>query len=376
MNSPALSNAPPEELLPRSCRAIAGGISVGLHTGAQVYVAREGRVAADFGLGQARPGVPMTADTLMLWLSACKPIGAAAILQLVQRGRLALDVPVASYIPEFAQHGKDAITLWHLLTHTGGFRWITLDWPPRTWDETIARICAAKPERGWVAGEKAGYHPYSSWYILAELVRRADGRDFSTYVRDEIFLPLAMIDSWIGMSAAEYERYGNRMGLIEHVEKGAPSVHRYDSPDGASQLVPGGNAHGPMHDLGRFHQMLLDGGQLNGVRVLEPRSVELMTTPQRVGMFDETFHHVMDWGLGMIIDSKRYGAAVPYGFGEHSSSRTFGHGGSQSSIAFADPDRQLVVAVAFNGMPGEAKHEARMRAFLAALDEDLGLTSS
>ena len=82
----------------------------------------------------------------------------------------------------------------------------------------------------------------------------------------------------------------------------------------------------------------------------------------------------MDWGLGIIIDSNRYGDdTVPYGYGRSSSPRTFGHGGSQSSIAFADPDCRLVVAAVFNGMPGEAKHDARMRAVLAALYEDLGL---
>ena len=64
----------------------------------------------------------------------------------------------------------------------------------------------------------------------------------------------------------------------------------------------------------------------------------------------------MDWGLGTIIDSNRYGVdTVPYGYGKHSSPTTFGHGGSQSSVGFADPERKLVVAVVFNGMPGEAQ---------------------
>ena len=83
----------------------------------------------------------------------------------------------------------------------------------------------------------------------------------------------------------------------------------------------------------------------------------------------------MDWGLGLIIDSKGYGIdTVPYGYGKYSSSRTFGHGGSQSSVGYADPDRKLVVAAVFNGMPGDRAHNIRMRAFLTALYEDLGLT--
>lgn len=371
LTSPA---AQPEQILPRSCAVIDSGMQVGLHVGAQLYAAVDHRVVADFGRGEARAGVPMTADTIMLWLSASKPLTAAAVMQLVERGKLALDEPVASVIPEFAQHGKENITLRHLLVHTGGFRWVILDPLQTSWSETIAQICAARPERGWIPGEKAGYHPYSSWYILGELVRRADGRMIGDYVRREIFLPLGMTDSWIGMPVEERERNRERMGVMLQLDKAEPYPQRYDTPEGAGLLVPGGNARGPMHDLGRFYQMLLGHGELDGARVLSPESVQLMTTPQRVGMFDETFRHVMDWGLGTIIDSNRYGAdTVPYGYGKHSSPRTFGHGGSQSSVAFADPDRKLAVAVVFNGMPGEAKHDIRMRALLAALYEDLGL---
>ena len=366
--------AQPEQILPRSCAVIDSGMQVGLHVGAQVYAAVDNRVVADFGRGEARPGAAMTADTIMLWLSASKPVTAAAVMQLVERGSLALDEPVAAVIPEFAQHGKERITLRHLLVHTGGFRWVILDPAQTSWSDTIAQICAARPERGWIPGEKAGYHPYSSWYILGELVHRADGRMIGEYVRQEIILPLGMIDSWIGMPLEERERHRERMGVMLQLDKAEPYPQRYDTPEGAGLLVPGGNARGPMHDLGRFYQMLLGHGELDGARVLSDESVELMTTPQRVGMFDETFRHVMDWGLGTIIDSNRYGAdTVPYGYGKHSSPRTFGHGGSQSSVAFADPDRKLAVAVVFNGMPGEAKHDIRMRALLAALYEDLGL---
>ena len=408
MSAPPPPAAEPREVLPRSCAVIEQGMHVGLHVGAQVYAALDGRVVTNFGLGEARSGVPMTADSVMLWLSSGKPVGAAAILQLCERGKLALDDPVCKTIPEFAQHGKEAITLRHILNHTGGFRWVDIDWPRSSWDEIIARICAARPERDWTAGHKAGYHPFSSWYILGEIVRRVDGRDYSDYVRQEIFLPLGMVDSWIGMSIEQYHAYGERFGIMLHTEKATPYTHRYDSASGASVCVPGGNAHGPMHDLGRFYQMLLGGGALapirkppgtvpilrsprskmglspsprrfsdrlsNGVPVLTRDSVLLMTTRQRVGMFDETFKHVMDWSLGMIIDSNRYGAeTVPYGYGQYSSPRTFGHGGSQSSVAFADPDRKLAAAIVFNGMPGERKHDLRMRALLAALYEDLGL---
>jgi CubicO group peptidase (beta-lactamase class C family) len=364
---------PPEEALPRACRLIDDGMQVGLHTGAQVYAAVENRVIANFGRGVARPGVPLTADTLMLWMSSGKPIAAAAIMQLRERRRLELDDRVAAHLPEFGQHGKEAVTIRQLLTHTAGFRNVDIGWPSTTWNEIIARICQAPLEPGWIPGEKAGYHPYTSWYILGELVGRLTGRPFSNYVREEIFLPLGMVDSWIGMPRGKFELYGERIGIVYEITRSGIVPHRYSTAEAASQCVPGGNAYGPMHELGRFYHMLEGGGQFAGSRVLSTDSVEQMTTRQREGMFDETFRHKMDWGLGLIIDSNRYGAdTVPYGYGRHASERTFGHGGAQSSVGFCDPQRKLVAAIVFNGMPGEPKHNARMRKFLTALYEDLG----
>ena len=90
-------------------------------------------------------------------------------------------------------------------------------------------------------------------------------------------------------------------------------------------------------------------------------------------MLDETFGQVMDWGLGFLLDNKRYGPAIPYGYGRHASARTFGHSGKESSTGFADPDAGLVVTVVFNGMPGEPKHDRRLRHVTAAIYEDLGL---
>ena len=106
--------------------------------------------------------------------------------------------------------------------------------------------------------------------------------------------------------------------------------------------------------------MLLNGGTIDGVRILSPQSVELFTLRQRIGMFDQTFRHIMDWGLGFQVSSNRYGAdTVPYGYGRHASDSTFGHGGSQSSTAFADPEHGLTVAIVCNGMPGEPAHQVR-----------------
>src|SRR4051794_41079091 len=96
------------ESLPRTVAVLEQGITDGLHVGAQGYVSRGGMPVADFGIGLARPGVPMRPDTLMLWLSATKPVAAVAVAQLWERGLLDLDDPAARHIPAFAARGKGA----------------------------------------------------------------------------------------------------------------------------------------------------------------------------------------------------------------------------------------------------------------------------
>jgi CubicO group peptidase (beta-lactamase class C family) len=101
-----------------------------------------------------------------------------------------------------------------------------------------------------------------------------------------------------------------------------------------------------------------------------------MTTPQRVGLADQTFGHQLDWGLGFIVNSNRYGAeTVPYGFGASASDASFGHGGSQSSMGFADPAHRLVVAWVVNGRPGEPRHHSRNKTINEAVYRDLGIAA-
>ena len=362
--------------LPQTTAVIERGIDDGLHTGAQVFVSIGGEPVGELAIGESRAGQPMTADTLVLWLSSTKPVVAAAVLQLVERGRLELDRPVADYLPAFAAGGKESVTIRHLLTHTAGFRFVELGWPESDWDEIMARLCGSRLERGWVPGEKAGYHPLTSWYILGELVRLADGRPLPEYMRAEIFLPLGMDDCWVGMPPARYREYGERLALLPNMEKPERPPHHYSSERGATDCIPGAGGYGPMRELAMFYEMLLGGGQRHGMHILSATSVEQMTSRQRVGMYDQTFKHVIDWGLGTIIDSKRYGAeSVPYGYGRFASDRAFGHSGSQSSVGFADPVYRLAVGCYLNGTPGEEKHQARIRAVLEALYMDLGLAS-
>jgi CubicO group peptidase (beta-lactamase class C family) len=360
--------------LPRTTAAIERGIGEGLHLGAQVHVSVDGMPVADVGIGHARTGVPMSSEQMIIWFSMTKPTTAVCVAQLWERGELRLDDPVIRFVPEFGARGKDRITVRHLLTHTGGFRAGDLvesaaaD-PDVWWGEVIAGICAVEPEAGWVPGRKAGYHLRCGMAMLGEIVRRVDGRPFNRYVREEVFEPLGMLDCWVGMPRDMVSRYGDRLGTMHNTAEPGPPQPRtgLDAEQALARCSPGGGGRGPMRQLARFYEMLRCGGELDGARVLTPQTVEALTARHRVGMYDETFGVVADWGLGFNVD----GAAM----GPHCSPRAFGHGGAQSSLAFCDPEHGVVSAIQTNGMPGNDRHYPRFVEISRALYVDLGIAS-
>ncbi len=362
------------EGLPRTSQAIAEGIADGLHLGAQVYVSLHGRPLGDGAMGDARAGLPMTPEQLITWWSMTKATVAVAVAQLWERDQVGLDDPVALHVPEFATHGKERITIRHCLTHTGGFRSgdrvrSSARDAGQWWAEVVAGICNVRAEPGWPPGQKAGYHVGAGTTMLAEVVRRVDGRPFDRYVREELFLPLGMTDCWVGMPVDQVEHYGPRLGTMHHTADASPvPLDHLDSQWWLTRCMPGGNGRGPMRQLARLYEALLGGGarrEEQAVRVLEVQTVEAITARHRVGMLDKTFRIVCDWGLGFAIDN--------VAMGRHCSRRAYGHGGAQSSIAFADPDFGLAVAIQTNGMPSPDQHYRRFAAISAAVYEDAGL---
>jgi CubicO group peptidase (beta-lactamase class C family) len=164
-----------------------------------------------------------------------------------------------------------------------------------------------------------------------------------------------------------FERTGGTLQMLD-----------WHLPPRAKRVSPGSSLRGPIRDLGRFYEALrlcllppCPGGEKRWIA--ETTLVE-MTSRQRVGRYDDTLGHVVDFGLGFLIDSKQYGVeTVPYGYGRFASDSTFGHGGSQSSQGYCDPVHELAIAWLFNGRPGEGQHQRRTRAFNDALYRDLEL---
>jgi CubicO group peptidase (beta-lactamase class C family) len=361
--------------LTRTIRSIENGIAANLHLGAQLYVSRNGQTIADLALGEARSGMPMRPDHLMLWMSATKPVTAVAIGQMRDKGRLDFDDRVAKYIPEFAIKGKEPITIRHVLTHTGGFPRAVGPWSYDPWEKIIAEICDAPLEPGWIPGRDCGYHVASGWYVLGEIVRRLDGRPYHRYVREAIFNPLGMNDSWLGMPVEQYDDFSDRIVPMHFADGNAlPIPHRYkyfrDAREALANCRPGGNGRGPIRELGRFYEALLDGGR----DIISGETIETLTARHTVGIRDRIFNIPLDRGLGFVIDSKQYGPAAVW-YGRRCSARAFGHAGYVSSVGFADPEYGLVVALVFNGMleAAPARHDARTNAALDAVYEDLNL---
>jgi len=311
--------------LPRTRDVISAGIDGG---GACVAVFGRDGLVVEESFGSIEPATPLA------WMSSGKPLTAMALGILFERGSICWNDPVAKHIPEFAQNGKQSITLTHLLTHTAGLRGVVTGYPQASWDQIIDRLCAARMEPNWPPGSNTGYHPQTSWFVLGEIVRRIDGRSIDLFVRDEIFEPLGMTTSTI-----------------------------------AAPVSPGSSCRGTARDLARFYQMQLRGGE----GLLKPETIAFITRRHREGMFDHTFKSMIDFGLGFIINSDHHAPGqVPYGYGPHASRDTFGHGGAQSGVGWCDLSRGIAGALIFGRQCAEAAHQQRLRETMAVIYEDLG----
>lgn len=366
-------------------RVLQQGMDAGLHVGAQLYVSVHGAAVAEIALGLSRPGEPMTRGSMMTWLSCSKIATSIAAARVWEAGGFSLDDPVSRHIPAFASHGKERITIRHLWTHTCGLHKAEQALFPVRYDnsfeDNIALICESEPTPGWLPGRRAGYQTSVMALLLAEIVRRHDGRPFPRYVREELFEPLGMADSWLGMPAEKVAAYGNRLGQTFDTSGATPKPGSWapDSPAELSHVMPGGNGRGPMREFARLLELLLSNGAHDGAQLLSPQTVEALTARHRTGLFDESWQALLDWGLGLTLDSKQHHDGGPhlYGYGRHASPRAYGHSGFRTTLAFCDPEAGLVVTCSWNGMVADDEaHSQRQNELCDAVYEDLGLTSS
>ena len=349
-------------------------IDESLHPGASLAVYRHGRLALELCGGLARlpahrtgspaeqaSGQPVTPETLFVLFSSTKPLSAVCLHILLERGRLGLDDPVARHWPEFARNGKAAVTIRHVLTHSGGFPQNPPQLVPRKWGDWNAIVQAMEEiELIWEPGQDTGYHPLNFGWVVGELVRRIDGRPISRFLREEVTGPLGMGDTYLGLPP-ELE---GRVARLYAMDKGVDpqAVAAFNRPDVHQAVVPAGGGISTARDLARFYAMLAAGGTLEGVRILSPQSVERAIAVQVEVRRDRSLGIPMRWALGFHLGGNRVDL-----FGYDTSPRAFGHGGHGSSVGWADPDLGLAVAIITNGLRSPAGHALRVAALSAAI---------
>jgi CubicO group peptidase (beta-lactamase class C family) len=352
----------------RTRSVLESGRTQGLHAGAQIAIAFQGRMHS-FAIGESSEGIAMHAGSIGPWLSSGKPLTAVAIARFVDAGKLDWDDPVSRWIPEFGGGGKDAITVRHLLTHTGGFRDADRTDPALGWEDSVAAACASPLEPDWIPGETAGYHANGSWFILGEILQRVSGQRFTDILQKEVIEPLQLGPGWFGVDPIQRAHLASDWVVMERTGRsGRTPDPVLNHPVVISRCRPGSGLRTSATFLCRFYSALL----CPPAGWLSEATLRALLQPQRIGKFDRTFMAPIDLGLGFILPTPQpNGLTMPYGYGPHASARSFGHSGNQSSCAFADPDRNLAVAWMCNGMPGEPQHQRRQQAINTALYQDL-----
>lgn len=322
----------------------------GLHSGVQLHIARKGQTVLNVAIGEARPGIPMKRDSVLLIFSSSKPWTALAIAQLIEQGKLELEQTVVSIIPEFG-NGKETCTIEHILVHEAGFPMFMAPKDTiQSIEDTIKDICNEKAE--YIPGTQCGYHRGSSWIILGEIVRLIDGRKIEKYLEEEIFKPLGMTDTTLGMTTERAEMLGDRLALKDigsDYENWGPFDNLYANvPD--RPILPGGAGFSTVTDLGKFYLALWNGGEsLDGVRIIKKKTLDLFTATHRMGITDQILSLPKlgdqdlrpDYGYG-FFKAKYNGVAC--------SPDTFGHGGLRTCVNFCDPQIDLVVNFNSNTM--------------------------
>ncbi len=331
-------------------------IAEGRYPGAQVALARRGRLAAlrTFGQARLRPQAqPATDDTLWLLYSQTKVLTAAAVWQLVDRGALRFADRVADHIPEFARHGKGEITLFQVLTHQGGFPSATV--PPEAWadHELLLRVvCDFTLE--WTPGSKVHYHGTAAHWVAAVLIEVVTGCDYREWIRRELLDPIGLHDLYLGVPEAVQNRCADMHVLQDGRMQPEPES---STPAFRAAGIPGAGGYGTAAAMAAFYQMLLAGGTLNGRRVLSPRVIQFATRNHTGDRVDERYGMPMHRGLGPHV---RGLTPTIRGLGTIASPTTFGHGGVGSSYSWADPESGVSFSYLTNARLEEPWHSVRI----------------
>ena len=335
-------------------------------------------------------------DTIVNTYSTTKGMTAICAHRLVEQGLLDLDAPVVQYWPEFGAAGKDEIPVRWLLSHQSGLPAIRKPLPAEAlFDWTTMCAALALQEPWWKPGSQHGYHPVTYGFLVGEVIRRVAGRSVGQMFREDVAEPLEA-DFHIGLDAADEERVSNLIGGIAppRPKSGEPapkikgpmgdflrdmtdpntmtgaafnnprmSPSTVNSHEWRAAEIPAANGHGTARALARIYGALARGGEIDGVRILDPASIDRARTEQVSGPDATLGQMPMRYGLGFMLRSD-FMQLSP-------SPNAFGHPGAGGSIGMADPDAGVGFGYVMNkmqmGLVGGPTAFAVIKAFFEVL---------
>ena len=350
--------------------AVRSWYRAGVHPAMQVCIRRNGAVILDRAIGHARGGSPgangdgervaCTTATPFCIYSTSKAITAFVVHKQIERGLIALDDPVAKFIPGYEAHGKEEITIGHVLAHRAGVP----NLPPEALDVEfiddreflVDALRDAKPVAR--AGKYLAYHAVSGGFILAEVVEAATGKDIRTVLAEEFLDPLGFRWTSYGVAAEDLDQVAvdcvsgpptaPPLSNLLARALGTPLsdlVRTTTDPRFLQGIVPAANVVTNARELSRFFELMRRGGELDGVRVIEADTIRAALEERSHLEFDLSLGFPSRFSYGLML-----GAQLISLFGRDTQ-HAFGHLGFTNMLAWADPERAISVAVLNNGKP-------------------------
>ena len=338
--------------------------------GASLSVWRDGEEIVNLAAGfcDREKTKPWTANTPVLVWSVGKGWAAACVLHCLEQHALTPQTRVAEIWPEFAQAGKQDVTLAQLMSHQAGLPLLPPDVSVFDHGAIVSWLAGQAP--AWPLGSGHGYHPRTFGFLLDEIVRRLARMTLGEYWQHTFAEPL-QLDAWIGVPESELDRvapvfspraqklpntdffraYGDPTSLTAKAffpAKGIAGVGGMNTREARAASFPAFGGIATASAIAKFYAMLAQGGELNGIRFFSPRAMEWMTTTLTSG-FDKVLRVETAFSAGFMKDpifpdgKKRRALFGP-------SPRAFGHPGSGGSLAFADPENRIAFAYVMNQM--------------------------